>query len=787
MDNYVEHTLRLRVISPARMESASNHTFEITAALCIALMGATCWAVLGAGWVTGGGGAVVVAVAALIEAGLLARVRSPRLVSALAAPVLGFLTIAVATLGAMPLVIGQTGDAAAARFVRALIVGIGSTQAWDFTVGLSAILFLIGYWLGWVALREHRGALAVVPVFGVLATNVVNAPNPGQVALPETIALVLAVAVMSAAHFGSLGADWRSERITALDGIRWRFGSSAVVVAIVLTMVAVLLPPATSANISARLFPHALGISAIGTKKAGLPTRTGGASGVGFDPVVQLGNPPLVAPQPVLTYTDDIHGYVYLRLTSETQFEDGNWLPPTQETANESEAEYSGGAIPRGPQPADETTVTVRVVMQGSATMPTSPLLPFAGDPVSASLPWIAYGTTDPSRPDALLTVDQVVPQQEILPGSTLQTTAMVSIATAAQLRAAGMGYPAWTAQYTALGAASSREVGTIRTLANAWVIGQTNPYDEAMAIEQHLRDPRFFRFTLGPPPTPKGVWPVVYFLTTSHAGYGEYFASAMGSMLRSLGIPARLVSGYGPGTTESGNGDSATPEHVVTTADAHTWVEAYFPGYGWIPFEPTPASPEGDYQPIPRGIGAVTAPQPTPTPFPEPVRKPTPKPTPAPTLTPVPSSSLTPSATSRPEKVVPRGHSAAGGPKPGAGIAAAVIIAIGVLATIGGLVLAALTWFALPRTLVGAWRRVEALGALSGVDRQEADTHRAYAARLAHLNPRAAPALSELAEMMARAEFSAAGATTSDRLRAQRVWRRAFRSFVPRRLKPQG
>jgi hypothetical protein len=474
MDSYVEHTLRLRAISPARMEAAANHTFEITSVLCIALVGATCWAVLGAGWVTGGSGAVVVAVAALIQAGLLARVRSPRIVSALAAPVLGLVTIAFVTLGAMPLVIGQTGGAAAARFVRALVVGIGSTQAWDFTVGLAAILFVTGYWLGWVALREHRGVLAVVPVFALLGTNVVNAPNPSQVALPETIAAVLAVAVIAAAHFGSLGADWRSERITPLDGIRWRFGSSAVVVAIVLTMVAVLLPPATSSNISGRLFPHALGISAIGTMKPGLGARSGGTSGAGFDPVVQLENPPLVAPHPVLTYTDDINGYVYLRLTDDTQFENGNWLPPTPETANESEAEYSGGAIPRGPKPADETTVTARIVMQGSATMPPSPFVPFAGDAVSASLPWIAYGTTDPSRPDALLTVDQVLPQQQMLPGTTLQTAAMVSVATDADLRAAGMRYPAWTAQYTSLGGGSSNAVETIRTLAEAWVIGQT-------------------------------------------------------------------------------------------------------------------------------------------------------------------------------------------------------------------------------------------------------------------------------------------------------------------------
>ena len=85
-------------------------------------------------------------------------------------------------------------------------------------------------------------------------------------------------------------------------------------------------------------------------------------------------------------------------------------------------------------------------------------------------------------------------------------------------------------------------------------------------------------------------IWPVVYFLTVSHRGYCQYFASAMGSMLRSLGIPTRLVSGYGPGTTRAQSGRAGQREQTVSTSDAHSWVEAYFPGYGWIPFEPTPA-----------------------------------------------------------------------------------------------------------------------------------------------------------------------------------------------------
>ena len=80
--------------------------------------------------------------------------------------------------------------------------------------------------------------------------------------------------------------------------------------------------------------------------------------------------------------------------------------------------------------------------------------------------------------------------------------------------------------------------------------------------------------------------------------------------MLRSLNIPTRLVSGYGPGTTRAQSGRGGQRQEEVTTSDAHSWVEAYFPGYGWIPFEPTPPSRQGNYQPFPRGQQAVTAPR---------------------------------------------------------------------------------------------------------------------------------------------------------------------------------
>ena len=122
-----------------------------------------------------------------------------------------------------------------------------------------------------------------------------------------------------------------------------------------------------------------------------------------------------------------------------------------------------------------------------------------------------------------------------------------------------------------------------------------TNAYDKAAAIEAYLRDNRNFTYTLDAT-TPKGRDPIDYFLFTSKRGYCEFFATAMGDMLRSLGIPTRLAIGFGPGQYQQ-----SIQANVVRSEDTHTWPEVYFPKYGWIPFEPT-ADDLNQYLTVQRG-----------------------------------------------------------------------------------------------------------------------------------------------------------------------------------------
>lgn len=122
------------------------------------------------------------------------------------------------------------------------------------------------------------------------------------------------------------------------------------------------------------------------------------------------------------------------------------------------------------------------------------------------------------------------------------------------------------------------------RILSLAEQVTATAPtaFDKAVAIEQHLRTQFGYTLDLGNPAAD----PLPWFLFERRAGHCVYFASAMAVMLRSLGIPARNATGY-----LQGEYNDVGDDFIVRASDAHSWVEVFFPGYGWIPFDPTPAS----------------------------------------------------------------------------------------------------------------------------------------------------------------------------------------------------
>jgi transglutaminase-like putative cysteine protease len=109
---------------------------------------------------------------------------------------------------------------------------------------------------------------------------------------------------------------------------------------------------------------------------------------------------------------------------------------------------------------------------------------------------------------------------------------------------------------------------------------------EQARAMERHLRHDYGYTLELLSAPVPD---PLAHFLFVRKKGHCEYFASAMTVMLRTLGVPARVVTGF-----QSGIYNPMTGWQVVRASDAHSWVEAWIAGRGWTTFDPTPPDPGG-------------------------------------------------------------------------------------------------------------------------------------------------------------------------------------------------
>jgi transglutaminase-like putative cysteine protease len=158
----------------------------------------------------------------------------------------------------------------------------------------------------------------------------------------------------------------------------------------------------------------------------------------------------------------------------------------------------------------------------------------------------------------------------------------MLPVFTVERLQAAGTDYPDWVrSRYLWLPDTVPERV---LALARDLTAAEPTPYDRAYAIETYLRG---FPYNLGVPTPPSDRDVADYFLFELQEGYCDYYATAMVVLARAAGVPARYVAGYATGTYDYTKG-----QYVVTEANAHAWVEVYFPGYGWVEFEPTAGLP---------------------------------------------------------------------------------------------------------------------------------------------------------------------------------------------------
>jgi hypothetical protein len=184
----------------------------------------------------------------------------------------------------------------------------------------------------------------------------------------------------------------------------------------------------------------------------------------------------------------------------------------------------------------------------------------------------------------------EVLLRDEVMPGAGYATVSFThdyrtrrGSLTASQLRAAGTDYPAWIDRYTEVraGASGDRTRAFARQIeARAAAQGHEQPFDKAHLVQEALQ--RFEYDTDVSDLCPDSL-NVPECLLVARAGFCLHFASTMVMVLREMDIPARLVNGFLPGFEEGQD------HYRVPLAALHAWVEVYFPGVGWVRFDPTP------------------------------------------------------------------------------------------------------------------------------------------------------------------------------------------------------
>ena len=154
-----------------------------------------------------------------------------------------------------------------------------------------------------------------------------------------------------------------------------------------------------------------------------------------------------------------------------------------------------------------------------------------------------------------------------------------------AQLREASETLPQFAFYYLQLPGLDPR----VPQLAAQITASASNNYDKAVALERYLQSHYGYTLQLLRSPVAD---PLANFLFERKQGHCEYFASSMAVMLRTLRIPSRVVNGF-----RSDEFNDLTGNYVVRAKNAHSWVEVYFPGYGWVTFDPTPGGAIGSPQ----------------------------------------------------------------------------------------------------------------------------------------------------------------------------------------------
>ena len=213
-------------------------------------------------------------------------------------------------------------------------------------------------------------------------------------------------------------------------------------------------------------------------------------------------------------------------------------------------------------------------LLQFTVQFPSQTLIYAPAQPVWVDRPGKVVATLTDTGLDDVLSWEST---SVIRKGGRYEVRAEIADPNIQQLQNAGTLYPQWVKdRYLEV---PQNIESQIQALAQKISEGQDNPFDKATAITDYLRANIQYVTTVPVPPANHD--PVLWILFDYKKGFCNYYASAEVLMLRSVGIPARMAVGFAQGQDQAGT-------YIVRQRDAHAWPEVYFPGTGWVEFEPT-------------------------------------------------------------------------------------------------------------------------------------------------------------------------------------------------------
>jgi transglutaminase-like putative cysteine protease len=598
-----------------------------------------------------------IAVLSVLFGFLLARSRFNELLALFLS--IGYGTIFVTLLAAMNVPGGTYSVVvrAASWGVDALTGGI-NTDELVFTLLVGILFWFLGYNAAWHVFRIDRVWRVVLPPGLILVTNAVFYTDSASLNIYLMGYMFLALLLIARSNLDAREWEWYSNGIRIPPTLRRQFLRVGAVLAMVTLLIAWAVP---SGNLQEQLnsfqeFLRSEPLTQMNEfwNRLFTPIETDGPTSADYyggdslelSGAIRLGDQEVFyvqAPPEVPRY--------YWRSRVFDTYERGRWASAADIRLTSPNPPFNIATANDAARQRIDQTFTV--ALRSFRLVHTAP------QPASISIPTrtdLMYTAPDGS-PDRAMNISVIRPTNVLERGEQYSASSLMSVATADQLRGAGTTYPAWIQNHPQYLRATPNVISD-RTIALAFEIvnqaGVTNSYDKAKAIEYWLRSNITYSETI--PQPPEGVDRMDWFLFDLRQGYCNYYATAMVVMLRSQGIPARMAGGFA-----QGEWDPNTQSYIVRERDAHTWVEAYFPGYGWIEFEPTSAQAplvrEGDLEvaPLPNNVQqqATATATATATPLP-------PTPTTAPTETaenpeedsaqnPQPSPTLTPTYTPSP------------------------------------------------------------------------------------------------------------------------------------------